>query len=127
MPGLGAALSSIGFGAILAFSALLFADRGWLPVWLPFSAFATSLIVARVLFGKLPDRLGGARVALVTVFVEAAGLAMGAYTAFLDVALGLGSPALGLIAGSAGLGAVFLASAVVVLGAALIALRLLSK
>jgi hypothetical protein len=120
MPGLGAALSSIGFGAILAFSALLFADRGWLPVWLPFSAFATSLIVARVLFGKLPDRLGGARVALVTVFVEAAGLAMGAYTAFLDVALGL-------IAGSAGLGAVFLASAVVVLGAALIALRLLSK
>jgi MFS family permease len=172
MPGLGAALSSIGFGAILAFSALLFADRGWLPVWLPFSAFATSLIVARVLFGKLPDRLGGARVALVTVFVEAAGLAliwwgpaeiwaavgavltgigyslvypgfgveavrrappqsrglaMGAYTAFLDVALGLGSPALGLIAGSAGLGAVFLASAVVVLGAALIALRLLAK
>ncbi len=172
MPGLGAALSSIGFGAILAFSALLFADRGWLPVWLPFSAFATSLIVARVMFGKLPDRLGGARVALVCVFVEAAGLAliwwgpaeiwaavgavltgigyslvypgfgveavrrvppqsrglaMGAYTAFLDVALGLGSPALGLIAGSAGLGAVFLASAVVVLGAALIALRLLSK
>jgi MFS family permease len=172
MPGLGAALSSIGFGAILAFSALLFADRGWLPVWLPFSAFATSLIVARVLFGKLPDRLGGARVALVTVFVEAAGLAliwwgpaeiwaavgavltgigyslvypgfgveavrrappqsrglaMGAYTAFLDVALGLGSPALGLIAGSAGLGAVFLASAVVVLGAAPIALRLLAK
>jgi MFS family permease len=172
MPGLGAALSSIGFGAILAFSALLFADRGWLPVWLPFSAFATSLIVTRVLFGKLPDRLGGARVALVTVFVEAAGLAliwwgpaeiwaavgavltgigyslvypgfgveavrrappqsrglaMGAYTAFLDVALGLGSPALGLIAGSAGLGAVFLASAVVVLGAAPIAHRLLSK
>jgi MFS family permease len=172
MPGLGAALSSIGFGAILAFSALLFADRGWLPVWLPFSAFATSLIVARVMFGKLPDLLGGARVALVCVFVEAAGLAliwwgpaeiwaavgavltgigyslvypgfgveavrrappqsrglaMGAYTAFLDVALGLGSPALGLIAGSAGLGAVFLASAVVVLGAALIALRLLSK
>jgi MFS family permease len=61
MPGLGAALSSIGFGAILAFSALLFADRGWLPVWLPFSAFATSLIVARVMFGKLPDLLGGAR------------------------------------------------------------------
>jgi MFS family permease len=172
MPGLGAALSSIGFGAILAFSALLFADRGWRPVWLPFSAFATALIAARILFGKLPDRLGGARVALASVFVEAAGLAlmwrgpaqiwaaagavltgigyslvypgfgveavrrapaqsrglaMGAYTAFLDVALGLGSPALGLIAGSAGLGTVFLASAVVVLGAAVIALRLVAK
>ena len=30
-PGLGAALSSIGFGAILAFSSLLFAERGWSP------------------------------------------------------------------------------------------------
>jgi hypothetical protein len=52
---------------------------------------------------------------------------MGAYTAFLDVALGLGSPALGLVAGSAGLGAVFLASAVAVMGAAFIALRLLNS
>jgi MFS family permease len=94
--------------------------------------------------GHLPDRLGGAKVALVSVLIEAAGLAliwlapgqvvavigavftgcgfalvypglgveavrrappqsrgltMGAYTAFLDVALGFGSPALGLIAG----------------------------
>ena len=49
---------------------------------------------------------------------------MGAYTAFLDVALGFGSPALGLIAGWAGLGAVFLAG-VVVLCAAVIAIRLL--
>jgi hypothetical protein len=31
MPGLGLALSSIGFGAITAFIALLFVDRGWSP------------------------------------------------------------------------------------------------
>ena len=59
-PGLGAALSSIGFGAILAFGALLFANRGWNPVWLPFSAFAVALVAARALFGHMPDRLGGA-------------------------------------------------------------------
>jgi predicted MFS family arabinose efflux permease len=35
------------------------------------------------------------------------GLAMGAYTAFLDVALGFGTPALGLLADHAGLGSVF--------------------
>jgi MFS family permease len=172
IPGVGAALSSIGFGAILAFGALLLADRGWSPVWLPFSAFAISLIVARVLFGHLPDRLGGAQVALVSVFVEAAGLALiwwgpaetwaavgavftgigyslvypgfgveavrraplqsrglavGAYTAFLDVALGLGSPALGLVAGSAGLGVVFLTSALAVTGAAFVAVRLMNS
>lgn len=50
---------------------------------------------------------------------------MGAYTAFLDVALGFGSPAFGLIAGWAGLSSVFLAAALVVLCAAVIATRLL--
>jgi predicted MFS family arabinose efflux permease len=170
MPGLGSALSSIGFGAIIAFSSLLSAERGWSPVWLVFSAFATSLVAARLVFGHMPDRLGGARVALVCVLIEAAGLAlislasgralavvgaaftgfgyslvypglgveavrrappqsrglaMGAYTAFLDVALGFGSPALGLIAGWAGLGSVFLASALAVLCAAAVTMWLL--
>ena len=49
------------------------------------------------------------------------GLAMGAYTAFLDVAQGLSSPALGLVAREAGLSVVFLASALTVLSAALVA------
>jgi predicted MFS family arabinose efflux permease len=49
------------------------------------------------------------------------GLAMGAYTVFLDVALGFGTPALGLLANFAGLGTVFLVSAVAALSAALIA------
>ena len=43
---------------------------------------------------------------------------MGAYTVLLDVALGLGRPALGILAGWKGLGSVFLVSAMVVLGAA---------
>lgn len=170
MPGLGSAFSSIGFGAMIAFSSLLSVERGWNPVWLAFSAFAVSLVAARLALGHMPDRLGGARVALVCVLIEAAGqaliwlapgrfwaaagaaltgfgyslvypglgveavrrappqsrgLAMGAYTAFLDVALGFGSPALGLIASWAGLGSVFLASTLTVLCTAAIAMRLL--
>jgi MFS family permease len=173
MPGLGAALSSVGFGAIIAFSALLFAARGWEPLWLGFSAFAAALIVARFLFGHLPDRLGGARVALVCVLLEVAGLtliglapgratavagaalagfgyslvypglgveavrrapegsrglAMGAYTAFLDVALGFGTPALGLAAsGGDDLGVLFVIAAFAALGAAVVAGRLLIR
>lgn len=65
MPGLGSALSSIGFGAIIAFSSLLSVERGWSPIWLTFSAFAASLVTARLMLGHLPDRLGGATVALV--------------------------------------------------------------
>jgi MFS family permease len=170
VPGLGLAFSSIGFGAVTAFISLLFVDRGWGQAWLPFSAFAASFMVVRMFFGHLPDRLGGAKVALVSVLIEASGqamiwlapgatlaltgavltgvgyslvypgfgieavhgapsesrgLAMGAYTAFLDLALGVTSPILGLIASGAGLGAVFLASTLAVLGAALVAARLM--
>jgi predicted MFS family arabinose efflux permease len=122
--------------------------------------------------GHLPDRIGGAKVALVSVLLETTGLAliwlatgpilaaigamstgfgyslvypglgleavrrappdsrglvMGIYTVFLDVALGLGGPALGLIASWTSLSSAFFASAIVVLCASLIALRLLKK
>lgn len=165
IPGVGSALSSLGFGAVTAFSALLFVARGW-PAWSAFTAFAMIFILARITLGHLADRLGGANVALACVLVEAAGLAlmalaphlalaltgaaltgfgyslvypglgveairrvppqdrglaMGAYTAFLDVALGFGTPALGLLANFAGLGGAFLVSAVAALCAAPIA------
>ena len=55
------------------------------------------------------------------------GFAMGAYTAFLDLALGLSSPALGLVASGAGLPAVFGASALAVLASAAITARLLQR
>jgi MFS family permease len=172
MPGMGAALSTLGFGAMITFSSLLSEQRGWTPLWLTFCAFAIALVAARLFLGQIPDRLGGAKVALVCLFVEAAGLtliwlapvqwvaaagaaltgfgyslvypgfgveavrrappdsrgvAMGAYTVFLDVALGFGSPALGLIAGWAGFGAVFLASAVFVIVAVGLAVLLIRK
>jgi len=168
-PGVGLALSGVGFGAITTFIALLFAEHGWQPVWVAFSALSLAFIIGRVCFGHLPDRLGGAHVALCCVLLEAAGqaliwlapgcglallgvilsgfgyalvypalgvdalrnappdtrgVAMGAYTAFLDLSLGLASPALGLVAASAGLSSVFLASTCVVLSAALMALWL---
>jgi hypothetical protein len=57
---------------------------------------------------------------------QSRGLALGAYTVFLDVALGFGTPALGLIASLAGLGSVFLATTFTVLGTAIVAARLLN-
>ena len=49
---------------------------------------------------------------------------MGTYTAFFDLGIGVSSPLLGLIAGNTSLGAVFLVSTLVVVGAAPIAARL---
>ena len=172
VPGFGAALSSIGFGAVVTFTSLLFVERGWSPIWLAFTAYAGALIVARLLFGHLPDAIGGAKVAVFCIAIEAAGLAliwlassgavaaigaaltglgyalvypgfgveavrrappqsrglaMGAYSACLDVALGIAGPALGVVASGAGLRAVFLVSAIVVSCSAAIALPLIDR
>lgn len=169
VPGVASALSSIGFGAITAFSALLFVARGW-AAWPAFTVFAAAFILTRLSLGRLADRLGGAKVALACALVEAMGLAlvwlspwstlalagaaltgigyslvypgfgveavrsappqsrglaMGAYTAFLDVALGFGIPALGLLADLTDLGTVFAASMLAALGAAAIAAAIL--
>jgi MFS family permease len=166
VPCFGSALGSVGFGAVTTFAALLFADRGWAHGWLAYSAYAVAFILARLFFSHAADRVGGAKVALICVLIEAVGqaliwlaarpelalagaaltgfgfslvypgfgveavrrvpaqsrgLAMGAYTGFLDLAQGLASPALGLVAKAAGLNVVFLASAVTVLSAALVA------
>jgi len=169
-PGLGMALTAVGFGAITTFCALMFAERGWGSAWIVFTTLSGAFILGRLVFGHLPDKIGGARVALVCVVVEAAGLAMiwvapsalwvfiggavtglgyslvypgfgleavrltppeakglamGAFTAFLDLSLGVANPALGLLAGHAGLRSVFLVSTLIVLSAAFVALRLL--
>ena len=72
-PGVGLAFSSIGFGAITAFAALLFVTRGWSPVWLPMTGFACAFMLPRIFLGHLPDRLGGARVALLSAIVRPPG------------------------------------------------------
>jgi predicted MFS family arabinose efflux permease len=170
LPGLGLALSSVGFGAITTFTVLLFAQRGWDQAWLAVTSVSVTFILGRVVFGHLPDRIGGPKVALVCVLIEAAGqaliwlspsavlvfvgaglagigyslvypgfgikavrrsppenrgLAMGAYTACLDLALGIASPVLGLIASGGNLNTVFLASTLTVLCAGFVAAWLL--
>jgi MFS family permease len=171
MPGVGLAFSSIGFGAITIFVPLLFANHGWRYAWLAFTGFSLAFVVARMILGHLADKIGGAKIALVFVLIEATGLtliwlapsetlaflgavltgfgyslvypgfgveavrrappqnrglAMGTYTAFLDLALGIASPALGLVANQSGIAAVFLVSTLLVMGAAGIAMRLLN-
>ena len=170
VPGLALALSGVGFAAITTFVPLLFVERGWGQAWLAFTTFSVAFMVMRVTLGHLPDRIGGGKVALICMLIEAAGLAviwrasdfsvalagvtvsglgyslvypglgveavrsappqsrgvaMGTYTAFLDLALGLASPILGLTASAFGLTSVFLLSALLVLPAAAVALRLI--
>jgi MFS family permease len=73
LPGLGLAACSVGIGVITTFIALLFAAKNWGNASLAFTAFGVTFIGARLLFAHLPDKIGGARVALVCVLIEAGG------------------------------------------------------
>lgn len=73
VPGLGLFLCSAGFGVITTFVALLFAAKNWGSASLAFTAFGIAFIGARLLFAHLPDQIGGGKVALVCVLIEAVG------------------------------------------------------
>jgi MFS family permease len=67
-------LQGVGFASIGAFAVLYFNDRQWPgAAWL-LSAFGVGFVLARLLGGRLPDRFGGARVAVVSMSVESVGL-----------------------------------------------------
>lgn len=170
LAGIGLAFSSLGFGAITTFVVLDLVQLGWQPAWLGFSIFAIAFIATRLMLGHLPDRLGGPQTALVSILIEAIGLAllgyapnyaaaligsfltgagyalvypglglaaverapaesrglaMGTYTAFLDVALGIATPLLGLFGGHHGLPAIFRLCALIVLVTVLITILLM--
>lgn len=72
-PGLVVGLQGVGFAAIGAFMTLLFLSRGWPGAGLGLSCFGGAFVLVRLLFGHLPDRLGGIPVALASIAVEAAG------------------------------------------------------
>jgi predicted MFS family arabinose efflux permease len=172
LPGTALALSGVGFSAIMTFAALLYSSRQWTPAWLAFTALSVAFILGRAVLGHLPDKIGGIRVALVCIIIEAAGqgliwyasnatvaligvtvtglgyslvypalgtqvvnaappqsraLALGAYTAFLDVSLGFSGPLLGLVATGRDISSVYAVSTVVVLGSAVLAFALMRR
>jgi MFS family permease len=76
LPGLGLTLCSMGYAMITAFAVLLFGERGWSGGALALTFMGVGFIAGRLLFGHLPDQVGGARVALFCVRGEAIGLAL---------------------------------------------------
>ncbi|MFT8730421.1 MAG: MFS transporter [Acetobacter fabarum] len=66
-------LQGIGFAAIGAFMPLMFLHRHWPHAALGLTFFGVAFVLVRVLCSHLPDSLGGARVAFVSMVVETGG------------------------------------------------------
>jgi MFS family permease len=71
--GVGLMLQGVGLSGLTAFASLYFAARGWGHAGLVMTAFGIGFIFVRVVLGHLPDRMGGYRVALWSLAVEAIG------------------------------------------------------
>ena len=74
--GLGLMLQGVGLSGLTAFASLYFAAHGWGNAGLVMTAFGVGFIFVRVVLGNLPDRIGGYRVAVWSLVIEAIGQAM---------------------------------------------------
>jgi MFS family permease len=96
-PGAALALGSIGYGTMAAFVVLHLESRGVGHGAAVFGAFATMVVLTRLIGGDLPDRVGPVRVAIAAAVVEAIGLTTIAVAQSLPIA----------IAGALAMGAAF--------------------
>jgi MFS family permease len=86
-PGLALALASVGYAAVAAFVVLHLDARDIGHGATVFGAFATMVVLTRLVGGDLPDRVGPARVATAAAVVETVGLIVIATAGSLAVAL----------------------------------------
>ncbi|HEV3129467.1 MAG TPA: MFS transporter [Solirubrobacteraceae bacterium] len=169
-PGAALALANAGYATMAAFVVLALAHRGIGHGALVFTAYAVAVVGSRLLLGRLPDRIGARRSAVLAGLAEAAGLAviaeagswpvavaggvvmgagfsllypalalavvqrtgehargraLGGFTAFFDLGMGVGAPAAGALAALGGYALAFWVATSAALGAALVAWYLL--
>lgn len=74
--GFGLMLQGVGLSGLTAFASLYFAARGWGNAGLVMTAFGIGFILIRIVLGFLPDRIGGYRVAAISLVIEAIGQAL---------------------------------------------------
>ena len=93
-PGLALMTANLGYAAVSSFLVLMLDKRGIGHGATAFAVFAAAVVVNRLLFGDLPDRLGGRTAAMYAASLEGVGLLVIAAGQSLPVVL-LGSAVMG--------------------------------
>lgn len=75
-PGLALTMQGCGFALIGTYMSLLFVSEGWEHAGAAQSCFDEAFVGVQVVFGSLPDKIGGMKVAMVSFAVEAVGQAL---------------------------------------------------
>ena len=66
-------LAAMPYASLSAFIALYYAGRGWANAGLAMTGFGAGYILVRLFLAHLPDRIGGGKVAAITIAVEMVG------------------------------------------------------
>jgi len=74
--GMGLALGGVGYSVLATFVTLFYASRHWGGAALCLTAFGAAFILARLFFIHAIDRYGGYPVGMVSLLIEAAGMAL---------------------------------------------------
>jgi MFS family permease len=93
-PGLSLMTANLGYAAVSSFLVLMLDKRGIGHGAMAFSVFAAAVVVNRLVFGDLPDRLGGRKAAMYAAGLEGLGLLTLAAGQSLPVVL-IGSAVMG--------------------------------
>ncbi len=93
-PGLALMTANLGYAAVSSFLVLMLDQRGIGHGAMAFAVFAAAVVVNRLLFGDIPDRLGGRLSAMYAAALEGVGLVILAAGQSLPIAL-LGSAVMG--------------------------------
>jgi len=71
--GMAVSLQGIGFALLGAFITLYFKSHNWPYAGVGLSLFGLGFVISRIFFGTLPDKIGGTKIAFVSLIVEAIG------------------------------------------------------